>query len=92
MSRSAAHDARNTLVRETYSDVELARKNAIPTATVIPARAEKLGLAHSVDDVPDSDGARIHWVGDRHAQRVILYYHGQSIANSELLSPLQVYR
>jgi len=28
------------------------------------------------EDVPDGQGGRLHWVGDRAAKKVILYYHG----------------
>lgn len=77
MSRSTAHDARNAALQSTFSSLDGARAQSIPDAIVIPARAKILGLAHCVEDIPESDGAKIHWVGDRSATKVILYFHGK---------------
>jgi len=76
MSRSAEHDARNDALRSQFSSLDGARAQAIPDAEVFPKRAKILGLAHEVQDVPNSDGAKIHWIGDRSSKKVILYYHG----------------
>lgn len=78
MSRSAAHDQRNDAFREVFLK-PLEFKATIPvTADQVPAEAQKLGVEHHVEDVPNADGARLHWIGDRAALNVILYFHGRS--------------
>jgi hypothetical protein len=76
MSRSAAHDARNKSYREALGDNSAAIAASIPTAQRIPTQAKELGVKWEVEDVPDGQGGRIHWVGDRAAKKVILYFHG----------------
>ena len=77
MTRSEAYDARNKGFRDAFSKpLELAAV-AVPTATIIPEESQKIGMPHHVEDVPNSQGARLHWLGDQSAQRVILYFHGQ---------------
>lgn len=76
MSRSAEHDARNTAFLNAFKSLEAVKAQSIPNAVVIPKTGGKLGLEHQIDDVPNSDGAKIHWLGDRSAKKVILYFHG----------------
>ena len=76
MSRSPEHDARNFALQARFSNLDNARAGAIPDAITIPNRAKLLGLQHEVQDVPESEGARIHWLGDKSADKVIVYYHG----------------
>ncbi len=76
MSRSAAHDARNAAFRQAFSSMDGARAALVPDAIVIPNTARSLGLNHEVQEIPDSEGAKIHWVGDKTAEKVILYFHG----------------
>ncbi|KAK5044463.1 hypothetical protein LTR84_010744 [Exophiala bonariae] len=76
MSRSEAHEARNTTLREVFSNRDTAKAGATADAIVIPNRARLLALSHEVQDVPNSDGAKIHWIGGTAADKVILYFHG----------------
>lgn len=76
MSRSAAHDARNKAYREVLGGNAAAAAAAIPTARFIPTQAKQLDVKWEVEDVRDGQGGRIHWVGDRSAKKVILYFHG----------------
>lgn len=76
MPRSSAHAERNKAFREASIDNDKTRSLAVPTGELIPAQAAELGAKWEVEDVPDGRGARIHWVGDRAARRVILYFHG----------------
>jgi len=76
MSRSAEHDARNNELRQRFSSVDRARAEAAPTAKVITEQAQLLGLPHKIEDIPESDGAKLHWVGDLTAQKAMLYFHG----------------
>jgi hypothetical protein len=78
MSRSAAHDARNKTFREAFAKPFEYKANALPTAQVITEEAQKLNLEHSIEDIPAGRGARIHWLGDRSAKRVLLYFHGKA--------------
>lgn len=82
MSRSAAHDARNKSFREAFAKPFEYKATALPTAQVIIEEAQKLNLEHSVEDVPAGSGARIHWLGDRSAKRVLLYFHGEASKSS----------
>lgn len=76
MSRSAAHDARNRRYREALTDSATIKAVSIPTARRIENDAKELGVRWEAEDVPDGQGGRIHWVGDRAAKKVILYFHG----------------
>ncbi|KAF2498909.1 alpha/beta-hydrolase [Lophium mytilinum] len=76
MSRSAAHDARNVDLRKAFVDPSISQAVSVPTAAIIESRCKKDNVPWQVDDVPNSSGARIHWIGDRSAQKVILYFHG----------------
>ena len=76
MSRSAEHDARNNELRKRFSSVDRARAEAAPTAKVVPEQAQLLGLPHKIKEIPDSDGAKLHWVGDLAAEKAMLYFHG----------------
>lgn len=76
MSRSTEHDARNAAFLTTFSSCDVSRAQSTPNSIIIPKQAKLLGLVHNVEDVPDSDGAKIHWLGDRSSRKVILYFHG----------------
>ncbi|EXJ92458.1 hypothetical protein A1O3_01009 [Capronia epimyces CBS 606.96] len=76
MSRSAAHDARNRGFREAFATPFEFKDSLLPTGELIPKEAQKLHLQHEVEDVPAGRGARIHWLGDRSASKVLLYFHG----------------
>lgn len=76
MSRSISHDQRNIAFREAFFSAEHAKKRAQKTSVVVEARAKDLGLEHQVEAVPDSRGAKLHWLGDRGSEKVILYFHG----------------
>ena len=78
MSRSAAHAARNRGFREAFAAPFEFKAALLPTGELIPKEAQKLGLKHDVEDVPDGRGARIHWLGDRSAKKVLLYFHGEA--------------
>ncbi|RVX70379.1 hypothetical protein B0A52_05878 [Exophiala mesophila] len=76
MPRSEAHEARNAAVREGFRSVKDARAASVPTADAIVSTCETLKVAHKVEDVPDSQGARLHWIGDASPRNTILYFHG----------------
>jgi len=46
------------------------------TAQVYAEWARKSGVEVLTDDLPE--GARLHWIGPRSEERVILYFHGAS--------------
>ncbi len=76
MARSEAHATRNATFRTGLSSPAAAREVSIPTRDVVPAECERLGVQTKAEDVPDSEGARIHWIGDSSLENVILYFHG----------------
>ena len=76
MSRSAEHDARNAALKAALGTNELARAASQPTGNTVPAQCKDLGLAWEVEDISDSNGARIHWLGARGVPSVLLYFHG----------------
>ncbi|KAF2806750.1 alpha/beta-hydrolase [Mytilinidion resinicola] len=76
MSRSTAHDARNVELRKAFVDPSVAQSVSIPTAVIIETRCKKNNVAWKVEDISNSSGARIHWIGDRSAQKAILWFHG----------------
>ncbi len=82
MSRGAQYELRNKAAREFLLDEGRARKLAPPTAEVVPAQAKELGVKWEVEDVPDGRGAKLHWLGDRNAKTVILYFHGTHTPHS----------
>jgi len=75
-SRSAEHDARNAALRAALGTNELARAASQPTGKTVPSQCADIGLAHEAEDVADSNGARIHWLGPRGASKALLYFHG----------------
>ncbi|CAK1360897.1 unnamed protein product [Cercospora beticola] len=75
-SRSAEHDARNSALKTALGTTELARAASQPTATTVPSRCNEIGLSWEVQDLADSHGARIYWLGARTAPTVLLYFHG----------------
>ncbi|KAK5044475.1 hypothetical protein LTR84_010756 [Exophiala bonariae] len=76
MSRSAAHDARNQLLRETLSNNEDARKSSVPTGETVRRITSDLGISLKSENIPSSDGARLHFIGQISAEKVLLYFHG----------------
>ena len=76
MTRSTAHEARNKAYRAALTDNATAKAAAIPTAQLIPKQAKELGVPWEVENVPSGQGGKIHWVGDRAATKVVLYFHG----------------
>lgn len=82
MSRSAAHDQRNAEFREAFGKPFELASAAQPTAVLVPEEAKKLGLAHYAEDVPNSGGARVHWLGNPSPQKILLYFHGKSAITS----------
>lgn len=77
MSRSAAHKARNDETRSLFATLE---QTSIlpPTGTTVAARAEASEIPYAVEDIPKSKNARVHWLGDRTARKVLLYCHGEN--------------
>ncbi|KAJ9660578.1 hypothetical protein H2198_002515, partial [Neophaeococcomyces mojaviensis] len=69
MSRSEAYDERNKGFREAFAKLFDLAAVAVPTRQIITEEAQKLDIAHHVDDVPNSKGARLHWLGDRSAKK-----------------------
>ena len=78
MSRSEAHEQRNAQFREAFKAPFNFAATAPPTADIIPQQAKQLELAHTVDDIPNGQGARLHWLGNTKPDKVILYFHGES--------------
>jgi hypothetical protein len=76
MSRSEAHEARNQALRAGLASPAAAKEASIPTKDLVPGECQKLGAHTEVEEVPDSEGARIHWIGDRSSENVVLYFHG----------------
>ena len=76
MSRSDAHAARNEALRTALGSVAATKEASLPTKDVVAAECQRLGVALKVEDVADSKGARIHWIGETSPQDVILYFHG----------------
>lgn len=77
MSRSAEHDGRNAALRQMFATTQLARDASQPTGATVPAECEKLNLPWAVEDIADSEGGKLHWLGDRKAENVLLYFHGE---------------
>lgn len=77
MSRSAEHDARNNALRAALGTTQLARAASQPTGTTVPSVCADLKLPHAVEDIANSEGGRLHWLGDRKAENVLVYYHGE---------------
>jgi hypothetical protein len=76
MSRSAAHDTRNAEFRTAFKSTAEAKAASVPTRKVIPAQCEQLGIPDHIEEVPDGAGSYLHWIGDRSARNVVLYFHG----------------
>ncbi|GAD94998.1 hypothetical protein MYCGRDRAFT_51536 [Paecilomyces variotii No. 5] len=80
MSRSAAHDERNKALREVFSSPFALAATATPTAEIISNYAKERNIEHRVEEIPNSEGARLHWLGNPSARKVVLYYHGGGFA------------
>lgn len=76
MSRSAAHVQRNSQSRALFSSCQRARDVLPTTKATIAARMQALNLQYHVDDIPNSNGAKLHWLGDQSAKKLLLYFHG----------------
>ncbi len=77
MSRSEAHDQRNAQFREAFKKPFDFKSVAKPTSELVQTEAKNLGLAHHVEDIPNSDGAKLHWLGNPEPQKILLYFHGK---------------
>lgn len=79
MSRSQAHEQRNDAFREVFLKPFDFVASAPTTNTQITDVAKKLGVDHVVEQVGSAPGSpKIHWLGDRKARKVLLYFHGRS--------------
>ncbi|OAP56083.1 hypothetical protein AYL99_09262 [Fonsecaea erecta] len=76
MARSQAHEERNQMLRGGMSSLEAALSLTVPTKDTVVSETKRLGQAVRTEDIPDSNGAKIHWIGDSSAPNVILYFHG----------------
>jgi hypothetical protein len=74
MSRSADHDQRNDVLREAFLKPLGFAAAAPVTAEQVPAEAQKLEIEHHVENIPNSHCARLHWLGDRKAPDVFLFF------------------
>ena len=77
MSRSEEHDSRNKALQQAFSSRDDAKAAGQPTAKTIQAECRKLGLPWRSEDITAAEGARLHWIGDRDATAVLLYFHGE---------------
>ena len=48
------------------------------TASVLAKYAKSHQIDYRVEEVRSGDGAMLHWMGDRKAKKVILYFHGMT--------------
>lgn len=78
MSRSAEHDARNTAFRASFQSPDTVRAAIPPPFRTIEACCKKLDRPWHVDDLPNCEGGKIHWMGNRTRRNVILYFHGEN--------------
>lgn len=79
MARSEAHARRDATIRAGLNDIEASRQ-ASPTKDVIASECQRLETAVKIEDVPHSNGARIHWIGNTSPKNVVLYFHGGGFA------------
>lgn len=77
MSRSPAHDARNSQLRLMFGVAGADTPNFESTGVVIAKGCDNLNVAHHVEDIPNSNGAKLHFAGDIKSEKVILYFHGE---------------
>lgn len=78
MSRSEAHSQRNEAMRQAFANPWDIVANAPGTAQVIPDVCKKVGIEHSVEEIPQSiQRAKLHWLGKRDAGKTLLYFHGE---------------
>ncbi|KIV91824.1 hypothetical protein PV10_06321 [Exophiala mesophila] len=47
-----------------------------PTREVVASHCQNLGIPVTYEELPDCEGAGIHWIGDRSPKTVMLYIHG----------------
>ncbi|KAJ3464875.1 hypothetical protein MRS44_009661 [Fusarium solani] len=76
MARSELHEKRNKTVRDGLSSVAEARAASPSTTQAMTLQCRELGVDLTTEDIPEGQGAKIHWIGDRSPQTVILYFHG----------------
>ena len=82
MARSEAHNQRNAQFREAFLKPWDFANSAPPTGKTIESEAKELGLAHEVDDIPNGQGAKLHWLGNTKPDIVVLYFHGNVVLPS----------
>jgi hypothetical protein len=80
MSRSEAYAARNRSLRALFTSVKASAAALPPTAITIEMKAKELNVSHAVEAIPRSHGARLHWLGDRSASKLLLYFHGMALS------------
>ncbi|KAH0828234.1 putative 6-hexanolactone hydrolase [Fonsecaea pedrosoi] len=76
MARSQAHAERNDVIRAGMTSLETALSATVPTKDTVASETARLGSPVKTEEIPDSEGAKIHWIGDSSAPSVILYFHG----------------
>ncbi|KAJ3529591.1 hypothetical protein NM208_g9689 [Fusarium decemcellulare] len=76
MGRSKAHDNRNKVIREGLSSIAEARAISPSTTLTVTSECHRLGVSLATENVQDGQGAKIHWIGDRSPETVVLYFHG----------------
>lgn len=82
MAGLEAYQGRHKALGEVQSVTARARAASTPTAQVIPAEAKELGVKWEVEIVSNGEGGKLHWVGDRAAKKVVLWFHGGGFALS----------
>ena len=79
MARSEAHNQRNAQFREAFLKPWDFANSTPPSGKTIESEAKELGLAHEVDDIPNGQGAKLHWLGNTKPDIVVLYFHGNTV-------------
>lgn len=79
MPRSAEYEARNAIVRNGFSSAKEARAASPPTSETIVSTCQKLAVPYKTEDIPESRGAKLYWIGDTTPRDTILYFHGKQI-------------
>jgi hypothetical protein len=78
MSRSENHDQRNDAMRQAFLTPFEFAAAAPGTNQQILSTVEKLGLEHTEEEISkEPHVSKIHWIGNRKAEKVLLYFHGK---------------
>lgn len=77
MPRSDAHFTRNKTVRERLSNLRTSINTLPTTQDVLRAECQRLELPLVVEEVAESSGANVLWVGEKSSENVLFYIHGQ---------------